>query len=213
MTLTLLNSLITTEGGLIASLWTLEKFVWADYRLAILFTVFLPLILLVWAFIKKSEGIQLLLTIYWKVASLLMITVYLMIGGFTFSFITGLMARILIPLGLWFWEDLNEEIREQSRSPLRFAFVAWRWSVTIYSTAGAVFFAFFLPCAFSQARFATDACQTWLQPPLLYKYYFHFAYTNGFLGFFGVVGLILYLFVLAYFVFVRLGRQGRSAMS
>ena len=213
MALTLLDSLITVEGGLIASMWTLEKFVWADYRLAVLFTVFLPLILLAWAFIRKSEGIQLLLTIYWKVASLLMITVYLMIGGFSFSFIAGLMARILIPIGLWFWEDLNEEIREQRKTLLRFAFVAWRWAVTLYSTAGAVFFAFFLPCAFAQARFTGEACQTWLQPPLLYKYYLHFKYTNGFLGFFGIVGLIVYLIALAYFVFVRLGRQGRSAMS
>lgn len=193
-------------------MWALEKFVWADYRLAVLFTVFLPLILTVWAFVQKSQGIQLLLTIYWRVASLLMITVYLMIGGLTFSFISGLMARVLIPISLWFWEDLNEEVREQPNSPLRFAFVAWRWAVTVYSAAGAVFFAFYLPCAFSQARFAGATCQTWLQPPLLYKEYFHSGYTNGFLAFFGVVGLIIYLVALGYFVFVRLGRQGRSAM-
>jgi hypothetical protein len=195
------------------SLWTLDKFVWTDYRLAVLFTVFIPLILLVWAFVQKSEGLQQLLTIYWKVASLLMITVYLMIGGLTFSFLTGLMARVLIPISLWFWQDLNEEIREMPNSPLRFAFVAWRWAVTVYHGVGAVFVAFFLPCAFSKARFAGAACQTWLQPPLLYKQILHGGYTNGFLAFFGVVGLIIYLIALIYFVFVRLGRQGRSAMS
>lgn len=210
----LLNALIAAEGDLTSSLWALEKFVWTDYRLAVLFTVFLPLILLVWSFIKKSEGIQLLLTIYWKVASLLMITVYLMIGGFSFSFIPALMARVLIPISLWFWEDLNEEIREQPKTALRFALVAWRWAVTIYSSAGAVFVGFFLPCAFSETRFAGEACQFWLQPPLLYKQYFHAGIiNNGFLGFFGVVGLIIYLISLSYFVFVRLGRQGRSAMS
>ena len=213
MTFTLLNSPVATQGNVIASMWTLDKFVWADYRLAVLFSVFVPLILLVWAFIQKSEGIQLLLTIYWKVASLLMITVYLMIGGFSFSFIAGLMARMLIPVGLWFWEDLNEEIREQPNTPLRFAFVAWRWAMTIYSVAGAVFVAFFLPCAFSQTRFAGEACQLWLQPPLLYKEYFHANYTNGFLAFFGIVGLLIYLITLSYFIFVRLGRQGRSAIS
>ena len=196
-----------------AAAQTLEKFVWADYRIAVLFTVLLPLVLLIWAFVQKSEGIQLLLTIYWKVASLLMITVYLMIGGFSFSFITGLMARVLIPISLWFWEDLNEEIREQPNSALRFAFTAWRWAVTVYSTAGAVFVAFFLPCAFSKARFASAACQTWLQPPLLYKEIFHGGYTNGFLAFFGLVGLLIYLASLTYFIFIRLGRQGRSAMS
>lgn len=193
-------------------MWPLEKFVWADYRLAVLFNVFLPLILLVWAFIRRSEGIQLLLTIYWKVASLLMITVYLMIGGFNFSFISALMARVLIPTGLWFWEDLNEEIQEQPNTPLRFTFVAWRWAVTVYSIVGAFFVAFFLPCAFSSAQFGGEICQTWLQPPLLYKEYFHLGNTPGFLGFFGIVGLIIYLMALGYFVFVRLARQGRSAM-
>ncbi|RZM76154.1 DUF3177 family protein [Leptolyngbya iicbica LK] len=194
-------------------MWSLEKFVWADYRIAVLFTVFLPLILLIWAFVQKNESIQRLLTIYWRVASLLMITVYLMIGGLTFSFLTGLMARILIPLSLWFWEDLNEEIREQPNSLLRFAFVAWRWAVSVYSLAGAVFFAFYISCAFSRAQFAGAACQTWLQPPLLYKEILHGGYTNGFLAFFGVVGLLIYLLVLGYFVFVRLGRQGRSAIN
>ncbi|MEM1311198.1 MAG: DUF3177 family protein [Cyanobacteria bacterium P01_H01_bin.153] len=194
-------------------MWKLEKFVWADYRLAVLFTVILPLILIIWAFVQKSEGIQHLLTIYWKVASLLMITVYLMIGGLTFSFISGLMARVLIPLSLWFWEDLNEEIREQPNSIFRFVFVAWRWAVSIYSLAGAAFLAFFLPCAFSRTQFAAETCQAWLQPPLLYKEILHGGYTNGFLAFFGIVGLIIYLLVLGYFVFVRLGRQGRSAMN
>jgi hypothetical protein len=209
MALTFPQLLAATDA---AAMWSLEKSVWADYRLAVLFTVFLPLILLIWAFVRKSEGIQRLLTIYWKVASLLMITVYLMIGGLAFSFIAALMARILIPLSLWFWEDLNEEIREQPNSALRFAFVAWRWAVSLYSTIGAVFVAFFLPCAFSTARFGGEACQIWLQPPLLYKEIFHGGYTNGFLAFFGIVGLIIYLVSLAYFVFVRLGRQGRSAM-
>lgn len=208
--LTLLNLLAATEP---ADMWSLEKFVWADYRVAVLFTVFLPLILLIWAFVQKNESIQRLLTIYWRVASLLMITVYLMIGGLAFSFIAGLMARLLIPCSLWFWEDLNEEIREQPNSVLRFAFVAWRWAVSVYSLLGAVFVAFYIPCAFSRSQFAGEACQTWLQPPLLYKEILHGGYTNGFLAFFGVVGLVIYLLVLGYFVFVRLGRQGRSAMN
>ncbi len=208
--LTLLSPAAITN---LATLWSLEKFVWADYRLAVLVTVFLPLILLIWAFVQKNDSIQRLLTIYWRVASLLMITVYLMIGGLTFSFITGLIARVLIPISLWFWEDLNEEIREQPNSVLRFSFVAWRWAVSIYNLIGAAFFALYIPCAFSRDRFAAEACQTWIQPPLLYKEILHGGYTNGFLAFFGILGLIIYLLVLGYFVFVRLGRQGRSAMN
>ncbi|NJN01220.1 MAG: DUF3177 family protein [Leptolyngbyaceae cyanobacterium SL_1_1] len=189
----------------------LQTLVWTDYRLAVLFTVILPLILLIWTFIKKSEAIGHLLTIYWKVASLLAITVYLMIGGFAFSFITALMARILIPLSLWFWEDLNEEIDDHRITPLKLAFAGWRWAITLYSVVGAFLEVSFLRCAFSKAAFSSAACQTWLEPPLLYKEYFHAGTTYGFLGFLGIVGLVVYLLSLGYFVFFRLGKQGRTA--
>lgn len=191
----------------------LRAFIWADYRLAVLFTVSLPLVLLVWAFVKKNEPIQHLFSIYWKVASLLAITVYLMIGGFVFSFIVALMARVLIPISLWFWVDLNEEVREQPDSALKLTFNAWRWAVTLYMIIGSVVQLTFLPCAFSQARFAAADCQFWLEPPLLYKEYFHAGYTNGFLGFIGIVGLVIYLLSLGWFVFVRLGKQGRQAIN
>ncbi|MEY3298158.1 MAG: hypothetical protein RLZZ597_1418 [Cyanobacteriota bacterium] len=190
----------------------LRTVVWLDYRLAVLFTVFLPLALMIWAFTQKNEPIQHLMTIYWKVASLLMITVYLMIGGFSLSFLSALMARVLIPTSLWFWVDLNEEIREQPSSSLKLIFTAWRWAVTIYNLLGTALLIPFLPCAFSNSRFAAADCQTWLEPPLLYKAYFHAGYTHGFLGFFGILGLVIYLACLAWFVFVRLGKQGRQAI-
>ncbi|MEO0532634.1 MAG: DUF3177 family protein [Cyanobacteria bacterium P01_A01_bin.123] len=187
--------------------------VWADYRLAVLFTVFIPLGLSLWAFVKRAEAIQRLFSIYWKVASLLAITVYLMIGGFAFSFIAALMARVLIPISLWFWADLNEEIREQPQSPLKFIFTAWRWAVTVYNIVGTLFVAIYMQCAFSRLAFAGSVCQSWLQPPLLYKQYFHANTTAGFLGLLGIAALIVYLLCLGYFVMFRLGRQGRTAIN
>ncbi|NET34276.1 MAG: DUF3177 family protein [Cyanothece sp. SIO1E1] len=189
----------------------LRPLIWTDYRLAIIFTVALPLILLVWAFVQKAEAIQRLLIIYWRVSSLLAITVYLMIGGLNISFITAFMARCLIPASLWFWLDLNEEIDDQAQSALKLIFSAWRWAVTVYSSLGALLQIPFLGCAFSKSAFATANCQTWIEPPLVYKDYFHAGFTNGFLGFWGIVGLIIYVIYLSYFVLVRLGRQGRSA--
>ncbi|WP_017651372.1 DUF3177 family protein [Fortiea contorta] len=189
-----------------------RPFVWIDYRLALLFTVIIPLILVIWAFVQKAEAIQRLLIIYWRVASLLVITLYLMIGGFGVSFISGLMARILIPISLWFWVDLNDDVEYQSSGPLKLIFASWRWAVSVYSVLSAIAYIPFLGCAFSEAAFKTPYCSVCLEAPLLFKDYFHANSKPGFLGFLGILGLIVYVLYLSYFVLVKLGKQGRSAM-
>lgn len=185
--------------------------VWMDYRLAILFTVFIPLVLLIWAFVQKADGIQRLLTIYWRVSSLLAITVYLMIGGFGVSFITSLMARILIPISLWFWIDLNDEIEYGSDGALKFVLTSWRWATSIYCALGALATIPFLSCAFSETALKTPYCKVWLEAPLLFKEYFHPNTNTGFLGFLGIIGLVFYVLCLSYFVVFKLGKQGRTA--
>lgn len=190
----------------------LRSLVWMDYRLALLFTVILPLVLLIWAFVKRVDAIQQLLIIYWRVASLLAITVYLMIGNLPLSFISGFLARILIPIGLWFWVDLNEEIHEQPSSALKLTFTSWRWALSIYSLLGAIASLPFLQCAVSKVAFATPFCQVWLEPPLGFKNMFHANYKPEFLGFLGIMALIIYVLYFGYFVIVRLAKQGRSAV-
>ena len=191
----------------------IQSLVWTDYRLAVLFTVLFPLILLVWALVARAEVIQQLLVIYWKVSSLLAITVYLMIAGLPFSFLTAVIARVLMPLSLWFWADLNEEIREQPFSLQKLAFTAWRWGITFYCGLGVIFQLPFLRCAFSQTVLASESCQVWLEAPTLFRQSFHVGFTPGFLGFWAILALVIYMLTLSYFIFVKLGRQGRSALN
>ncbi len=187
--------------------------VWMDYRLGVLLTVIIPFVLLIWSLFQRQEAMQRLLIIYWRVASLLMITVYLLIPGWKIGFFTALAARILIPFSLWFWVDLNEEIRDIPRSTLKLIFRSWRWAITVYCLLGAVANALFLPCGWSDQMLSTASCQVWLEAPLLYRQLFHSEPGNeGVLGFFAAVGLVIYLIYLAYFVLIRLGKQGRSAM-
>lgn len=190
----------------------LRSLVWTDYRLAVLFTVILPAILIIWAAVQRSESIVRLLLIYWRVSSLLFITTYLLMPGWSVGYVTGFIARLLIPLALWFWVDLNEDITEQRPSVLRLVFTTWRWAVTIYSLIGALVYVPFLSCAFSGEARSTGFCQIWLEPPLAYKDIFHGAYKPEFMAFWGGVGLFIYLMSMAYFVIVRLGKQGRSAI-
>ena len=191
----------------------LETLVWMDYRLAVLFTIVVPLFLLIWAFVKRSEPIQHLLIIYWRVASLFAITVYLMIAAVPIGFLTLLMSGFLITVTLWFWVDLNEEIRELRNSPLKASFTSWRWAATIYNLIGIISQIPFVVCGFkSRNELLSDPfCNVWLDPPWLFKQIFHPDWPEEFIGFLGFSGLVIYTIFLCYFVLVKLQRQGRSA--
>ncbi len=193
------------------NLW-FRPLVWMDYRLAVIFTVILPLILLIWSLRSQIESISRLLIIYWRVASLLMITVYLMIPSWSYGFLTSWSARILIPLSLWFWVDINDEIKDLPPTPLKLAITAWRWAVTFYCLLGAIAFIPFLACGLSDTTVKQPFCQVWLQPPWQFQSIFHRDTDPGVLGFMGMVGLIVYTIYFAYFLCIRLGRLGRSAL-
>ncbi|MBW4508645.1 MAG: DUF3177 family protein [Scytonematopsis contorta HA4267-MV1] len=185
--------------------------VWLDYRVAVLFTVIIPLILLIWAFVQKSEAMQRLLIIYWRVSSLLMITVYMMIAQYPISFLTGIIARSLIPISLWFWVDLNDEIEYHPNNLLKLIFTSWRWATTIYCIVGVITAIPFLGCAFSQIA-SSPSCSVWLEPPLMYKDFLHHNTKTGFLGVMGIVGLFVYVLSFIYFISFKLSKQGRSAI-
>jgi Protein of unknown function (DUF3177) len=193
----------------------LRPFVWLDYRLAVLFTVVVPLVLLIWTLIEKADAIQRLLIIYWRVASLLAITIYLAIASLPISFVSGSISRILIPISLWFWVDINEEIDDRPPSPLKWAITSWRWAVTVYCGVGLLFQLPVFSCSMlpQQELLKTPTCRAWLEAPWGFKEYFHANTSPTFLGFLGILALSAYILYLSYFVLVRLGRQGRSAMS
>lgn len=188
----------------------IRPLVWLDFRLAVLFTVFVPLALLIWAFVQKSEAITRSLIIYWRVSCLLAITVYLLIATLPIGFLTGWAARILIPLSLWYWQDLNEDI-ENSRGSVRFWYVAWRSAITVYCAIGTLFGMQFLNCAFMSAENWGDRCRTLLEIPLAYKDLFHSNLAPETLGFFAIVALIVYAIYFAVFVVFSIPKQGRIA--
>lgn len=193
----------------------LSALVWADYRLAVLLTVSIPLVLLIWAFISRLEAIQRLMEIYWKVSSLLAITVFLFIAAIPLGFVTGWLARVLIPISLWFWTDLNEDIRDLAPyRPLKIAFNSWRWAMTFYGALGSLFSLAFLRCAgMAETLLLSEesSCRLWLEPPWGFREYFLADQTPAFIGFIGAFGLAIYTLYLVYFLVVRLGRQGRLA--
>ena len=55
-----------------------RSLVWLDVRLGVLFAVALPLVLLLWAQLRREGAVLRLLGLYWKVASLLLIALLLL---------------------------------------------------------------------------------------------------------------------------------------
>jgi Protein of unknown function (DUF3177) len=188
----------------------IRQLVWLDFRLAILFAAIAPLLLLAWALRAKAEPLKRSLFIYWRVASLFAIAIYLAIGAWPIGFIAGFVARLLIPLSVWYWQDINEDIA-MSRGILKNYFNIWRWAVSAYFVVSAVFSAFYVHCAFSSLGQFSNTCKIWLEPPLAFRTVFHAGIPVENLGFIGIVGVIVYGLYLASFLVFSLPKQGRIA--
>lgn len=192
------------------SLEMLRTLVWTDCRLALVFLVFFPLGLLVWAIIENAQPISRLLVIYWRVASLLLITMYLMMAQVPLSFVTLFLALLLVPVSLWFWVDLNEEIDDR-RGKLKLALASWRWATTLFCLMSAAALSPYLGCAGSKTAIAADQCQVWLEPAYGVAAIAHASSGVSRINILATLALVLYGFYFGYFLLFRLSKQGRSA--
>lgn len=190
----------------------LKALVWTNYRLFILICLICPVILSVWAVKAGIPSIQRLLIIFWRVASLMMIAIYLFIPVWQVGYLAWFFAHILVVISLWFWADINDEIYDLPKIPIRLAVTVWRWATTFYCTISAIAFIPFLRCTFVDKAGDEMACRVWLEAPWQYKDWFHPNATTGFLGFLGMTGLIIYLIYFTYFLTFRLIKQGRIAI-
>jgi hypothetical protein len=192
------------------NLAVVRQLVWLDFRLAVIFTVILPLVLLVWSWRIGARPITRSLIIYWRIASLLAISVLLMIGSLPISFFSGIAARVLIPLSLWYWQDLNEEI-SQTRHQIGFYYQTWRWATVLYCAVGLVFNLVFANCGLLSPDNLYNTCKVWFEPPLLFQKIFLGGITTENILLAGIVGLIVYFLYFLVFLLVRLPKQGRIA--
>jgi hypothetical protein len=195
-----------------------RSLVWLDYRLAVVFTVGLPLVLFVWATVKREGAIRRLLIIYWKVASLLVVTVLLLIDGKPLAYVLSVVAQLLITVSLWFWVDINEELADLPPwRPLPFTVRTWRWGVSLFALIGAGFSATALGCFLGSV--SRPSCQVWLEAPKglnvalarVFDFVFGAEWTPPFAAFVGYLGLVAYGVGLLQWLLVRLPKQGRVA--
>jgi hypothetical protein len=192
--------------------------VWLDYRLAAVFAVGLPLVLLLWAGWKQEQALVRLMGIYWKVASLLLITVLLLTDNKPLGYLLAFLAQLLVVVSVWFWVDLNEELDDLPPwRPLPFAIRAWRWGLSVYGVLGAVLSALALDCV--RGGVTRPICRVWLEAPddlhggaaSVFNFLFGGSWTGVIAAFVGYVALVGYGVGLLQWLLVRLPKQGRVA--
>ena len=193
--------------------------VWLDVRLAVLVAVGVPLVLLGWALWKREQALVRLLSIYWKVASLLLITHLLMADRRPLAFLLAIPAQLIVVAALWFWVDLNEELADLPPwRPLPLTLRLWRWSLTIWGLIGAAFSATALGCL-PKAAMASPRCAVWLEPPIglhehlsrVFGFVFGGNWTPTIAAFIGWLGLVGFVVGLLQWLLVRLPKMGRVA--
>ena len=192
--------------------------VWLDYRLAAVFAVGLPLVLLLWAAWKQEQALVRLMGIYWKVASLLLITVLLLTDNTPLGYLLAFLAQLLVVVSVWFWVDLNEELDDLPPwRPLPFAIRAWRWGLSVYGVLGALLSALALDCV--RGGVTRPICRVWLEAPddlhggaaSVFNFLFGGSWTGVIAAFVGYVALVGYGVGLLQWLLVRLPKQGRVA--
>ena len=192
--------------------------VWLDYRLAAVFAVGLPLVLLIWAALRQERALVRLMGIYWKVASLLLITVLLLTDNRPLGYLLGFIAQLLVVVSVWFWVDLNEELDDLPPwRPLPYVVRAWRWGLSVFGVLGALLSARALDCV--RGGVARPICRVWLEAPDdlhggvagVFHFLFGGSWTGTIAAFVGYVALVAYVVGLLQWLLVRLPKQGRVA--
>ena len=162
----------------------------ADFTIAVLLLVVFPLFLL--AASVRTPSVRTRMLVYWRASALLGITVYLWIGQVEMGFLTGWLARAIIPLALWRGDALCV-LRGRKILPdswIEQAYLDWRKIAIGYSVAGLVYMLPLLACGVGAG--GTEMCQAWYEPPLKYAALLHPTIEPVWLGRYARIGLGIY---------------------
>ena len=108
--------------------------IWVSFQLSIIFLIGIPVTLSFWSFKKRNKAVTKLLSIYWKVSLLFFISLLLLIGKYNYALVITNISTLLITASVWFWNDINDELREYDFSySLTTTTKIWRWTITFIS--------------------------------------------------------------------------------
>ena len=191
--------------------------VWVSFQLSIIFFIGIPITLLIWSIKRKNKAVNKLLSIYWKVSLLFFISLFLLIGKFNYALLITNISFLLITISVWFWNDINDELREYDFSySLTTTTKIWRWTVTFITLNFLIQSLQNFNC-FSFIN--SDACAIWLQPSSnlyifiknLFNFFFGANFTQPIAKFLGLFSLLIYTLGLIQWSIIKLPKNGRNS--
>ncbi len=191
--------------------------VWLSFHLSIIFLVGLPITLSLWSTKNRNKAINKLLSIYWKVSLLFFISLLLLIGKYNYALVITNISTILITISVWFWNDINDELKEYDLSySLATTTKVWRWSITFIALN-------FLIQSFQNFNcfsfISSSACEIWLHPSSnfymiiknLFKFFFGANFSQTVAKFFGLFSLLIYILGLIQWSIIKFPKNGRNS--
>ena len=191
--------------------------VWLSYRLAATFAFGLPLTLLIWAAVKKETAIVKLMSIYWKVSSLMAISMLFLTNQNAIGYLTFFITPFLMVISLWFWVDLNEELDNLPPwRPLPLTIRIWRWALSCFAITWGTMSFTSLDC---MDTLKGSTCSSWLQEPQnlhqitekIFSFLFGANWNEPMAEFIGYVALVIYTLGFLQWLLIRLPKDGRIA--
>ena len=191
--------------------------VWLSFQLSIIFLIGIPFTLSLWALKKRNKALNKLLSIYWKISLLFLISLLLLIGKYNYALVITNISTLLMTISVWFWNDINDELREYDFSnALTTTTKVWRWGLTFISLNFLIQSLQNFSC-FSSINSA--ACEIWLQPSSnlymiiknLFNFLFGANFTQPVAKFFGLFSFLIYVLGLIQWSIIKLPKNGRNS--
>jgi len=191
--------------------------IWLSFQISIIFLIGIPVTLSFWSFKKRNKAVTKLLSIYWKVSLLFFISLLLLIGKYNYALVITNISTLLITASVWFWNDINDELREYDFSySLTTTTKIWRWTITFISLN------FFIQSLKNFNCFSfinSDTCAIWLQPSSnlyiiiknLFNFFFGANFTQPIAKFLGLFSLLIYMLGLIQWSIIKLPKNGRNS--
>jgi len=108
--------------------------IWLSFQLSIIFLIGIPSTLFFWSMMKRNKAVNKLLSIYWKISILFLISLLLLIGKYNYALVITNISTLLMTASVWFWNDIYDELREYDFSySLTTTTKIWRWTITFIS--------------------------------------------------------------------------------